>query len=48
VNNQNVSGVVERARDKHIGCFVRIPEDYVYDGWKIDYKTGKPRQEDYR
>ena len=48
VNNQNVSGVVERARDRHIGCFVRIPEDYVYDCWKIDYKTGKWRQEDYK
>ncbi len=48
VNNQNVSGIVERARDEHIGCFVRIPEDYVYDGWKLDYKTGKLRQEEYK
>ncbi len=48
VNNRNVSGIVERARDGHIGCYVRIPEDYIYDGWKYDYKTGKPRQEEYR
>lgn len=47
-NNQNVSGIIERARDGHIGCFLRIPEDYVYDGWKYDYKTGKPRQEEYQ
>lgn len=47
-NNQNFSGIVERARDSYIGCFVRIPEDYVYDGWKIDYKTGKLRQEEYK
>lgn len=48
VNNQNVSGIVERARDGHISCFVRVPEDYVYDGWKVDYKTGKLRQEEYK
>ena len=47
VNNQNISGIVERERKAHIGCFLRIPEDYVWDGWKIDYKTGKPRQEEY-
>ena len=39
INNQNVSGVIKRRRDNTIGCFVRIPDDYKYDGWKCDYKA---------
>lgn len=39
INNQNVSGVIKRRLDNTIGCFVRIPDDYKYDGWKCDYKT---------
>ena len=39
--NKNVSGILNRKRDDTIGCYIRIPQDYTYDGWKIDYKTGK-------
>ena len=40
VDNKNVSDIVSRRRDAMIGCYIRIPEDYSYDGWKIDFKTG--------
>lgn len=43
IGNKNVSGIVERKRDKTIGCYIRIPTDYTYDGWKIDFKTGEIR-----
>lgn len=39
INNENVSGVIRRSRNNTIGCFVRIPDDYDYDGWKCDYKA---------
>lgn len=41
IGNKNVSGVINRKRDDTIGCYIRIPENYIYDGWKIDYKTGR-------
>ena len=41
VGNQNVSGIVARRRDDTVGCYIRIPSDYLYDEWKIDYKTGE-------
>jgi hypothetical protein len=47
INNQNISGVTVRQIDDRIGCLIRIPNDYVYDGWKYDYKTGKARIVDY-
>lgn len=43
VDNKNVSGIVCRKRDEKIGCYVRIPDLYEYDGWKYDYKTEKIR-----
>lgn len=48
VGNQNVSGVMRRREDDTIACYIRIPDGYVYDGWKIDYKTRHLRTEDYR
>ena len=45
--NQNVSGIVERKGDETIGCYIRIPKDYSYDGWKIDFKTGEIKTIDY-
>ncbi len=39
IDNRNVSGIIKRKRDNTIGCFVRIPDDFKYDGWKCDYKT---------
>ena len=45
VGNRNVSGIVRRKRDETIGCYLRIPADYIYNGWKIDFKTGKVRSE---
>ena len=42
-----VSGIVSRRRDDTIGCYIRIPEEYSYDGWKIDFKTGEVRIVDY-
>lgn len=47
IDNQNISGIVERRRNEKIGCFIRIPEDYEYDGWKYDYKTHNIRMESY-
>lgn len=41
--NKNVSNILSRKRDDTIGCYIRIPKDYTYDGWKIDYKTGETR-----
>ncbi len=42
--NKNVSGVITRKRDDTIGCYIRIPEDYTYDGWKTDFKTGEIKE----
>jgi len=39
--NKNVSGIITRKRNDTIGCYIRIPSDYSYDGWKIDFKTGE-------
>ena len=41
--NKNVSGIITRKRDDTIGCYIRIPKDYTYDGWKIDFKTGEEK-----
>lgn len=41
--NKNVSGIIARKRDDTIGCYIRIPEDYTYDGWKTDFKTGETK-----
>lgn len=30
-NFNNVSCIVERKRDKHIRCYIRIPDDFIYD-----------------
>jgi hypothetical protein len=46
-DNRNCSGITERVLDDSIGCFLRIPDDYIYDGWKYDYKTGKERVVEY-
>lgn len=48
IDNNNFSGIVTRMRDITIGCYVRIPNDYVYDGWKYDYKTGEILNVDYK
>jgi hypothetical protein len=31
INNQNISGIVQRNRDDTIGYYIRIPEDYISD-----------------
>ncbi len=46
VDNKNVSGIVKRSKFKNIGCYLRIPEEYRYNGWKYDYKTGAVRQQE--
>lgn len=46
-DNRNVSAILSRKRDHTINCYIRIPENYSYDGWKIDFKTGKQRIEHY-
>lgn len=38
VDNRNESGVVSRTRGDRIGCYLRIPDGYTYDGWKFDYQ----------
>jgi len=45
--NLNEAGIVPRRRSENIGRYLRIPEDYAYDGWKYDYKTGALRMESY-
>jgi hypothetical protein len=52
IDNKNISGIIKRKRDYTIGCYIRIPEDYKYKEWEIDYKTGNYRvdmlvQEEY-
>jgi hypothetical protein len=47
VGNRNVSDIVRRRRDDTIGCYIRIPEGYSYEGWKIDFKTGETRVEEH-
>jgi len=41
VDNKNIAGIMIRKRDDSLGCYLRIPNDYIYDGWKYDYGTGK-------
>lgn len=43
-NNSNHSEIVTRKRNEKIGCYIRIPDDYEYDGRKYDYKTQVIRQ----
>ncbi len=43
VDNLNISGVVSRKRDNTVGYYIRIREDYLYEGWKTDFKTGEVR-----
>lgn len=45
IDNRNVSGIVTRSRTDHIYCYLRIPDNYEYNGWKYDYKTQKIRQQ---
>ena len=47
VDNKNISGIVERMCNQNIGCYVRIPNEYKYDGWKYDYKTSEIRVKNY-
>lgn len=47
IGNKNVSGIIIRERDEKIGCYIRIPNDYVYNGWKINYKTGELNECNY-
>jgi len=45
--NKNTAGITNRKRDDTIGCYIRIPEDYTYDGWKIDFKTSELKIVDF-
>ncbi|MEG1772761.1 MAG: HD domain-containing protein [Clostridia bacterium] len=47
VDNKNISGIINRKRDDSIGCYIRIPEDYEYDEWKTDFKTGNYRVDSF-
>ena len=31
IDNKNISGIVRRKRDDTIGCYIRIPENYIND-----------------
>jgi len=35
--NKNVSDIIKRKRDDTIGCYIRIPWDYTYDGGSVPY-----------
>ena len=41
------SNIIRRAHDEKIGCYIRIPNDYVYDGWKINFKTDEIKTVEY-
>jgi len=45
--NKNISSIVKRERDGKIGCYIRIPHAYEYDGWKVDFKTGETKIVNY-
>ncbi len=47
IDNNNVSGIIRRKRDASIGSYIRIPNNYKYDGGRYDYKTGEFRAEKY-
>lgn len=38
-DNLNVAGIMNRSRDKTVGCYIRIPDGYEDDGWTRDFKT---------
>ena len=38
-NLNNASGIIERPRDAHIRCYIRIPDGYRYQGFKMDHRT---------
>jgi len=48
IDNNSLSEIVTSNRDITIRCYVRIPNDYVYYGWKYDYKTGEIRNVEYK
>ena len=41
--NKNASDIIRRRHGGAVGCYIRIPEDYAYGGWKVDFKTGETR-----
>ena len=43
VDNKNISNIMKRKADNTVGCYIRIPNGYEYDGWKYDYKTQEIR-----
>lgn len=47
IGNKNTAGIIRRSRDNTIGCYIRIPENYEYTDWMIDFKTGSIRTEIY-
>lgn len=46
-DNENSSRIMTRRRDDTIGCYIRIDDEYRYDGGKYDYKTGEIRLIDF-
>ena len=34
-NLNNISGIIERPKDGHIRCYIRIPDGYRYHGWEV-------------
>jgi hypothetical protein len=44
IDNRNISGIVTHKHNENIGCYLRIPDKYEYDGWKYDYKSQIIRQ----
>ena len=45
--NKNISDIIKRKRGDAIGCYIRIPEDYKYEGSKINFKTGEEKVINY-
>lgn len=43
IGNKNISGIIKRKRDVTIGCYIHIPETYIYKGWETDFKSGKEK-----
>lgn len=43
VDNMNKSGIVMRKRHEKVDGYIRIDNNYTYQGWKYDYKTWSQR-----
>lgn len=46
-DNSNLSAIMARDRSENIAGYIHMDNDFEYEGWKTDYKTGQERVETY-